>query len=159
MCFFMHGVEIYKSTTLREKWTRLRHSPDHPLSQRALSRRAAGSYPVFFDRRRAELSRAEPQRIMRERRRQTAGAARSSLHLLGPAGATLGRGGQRWLKVLHCREPPRCMRGVTLCPGSLALRERPRTKRDAMLVPWTQHRRAVLQCSADRIITLPERGR
>ena len=80
----MHGVEIYKSTTLREKWTRLRHSPDHPLSQRALSRRAAGSYPVFFDRRRAELSRAEPQRIMRERRRQTAGVARSSLHLPGP---------------------------------------------------------------------------
>ena len=46
-----------------------------------------GSYQVFFDRRRAELSRAEPQRIMRERRRQTAGAARSSLHL--PAHYTL----------------------------------------------------------------------
>ena len=49
------------------------------------------SYPVFFDRRRAELSRAEPQRIMRERRRQTAGGSRSNRHLLGWAGAALLR--------------------------------------------------------------------
>ena len=50
-----------------------------------------GNHRVFLDRRRAEVSRAEPQRIMRERRRQTAGAARSSLHLPGPAGATPSR--------------------------------------------------------------------
>ena len=48
-------------------------------------------YQVFFDRRRAELSRAEPQRIMRERRRQMAGASRSSRHLPGRAGAVLPR--------------------------------------------------------------------
>ena len=48
------------------------------------------SYPVFFDRRRAELSRAEPQRIMRERRRQTAGGSRSNRQL---AVELDGRGG------------------------------------------------------------------
>ena len=84
-----------------------------PCRTHALVRLATAvldSYPVFFDRRRAELSRAEPHRIMRERRRQTAGAARSSLHLPGPAGAVLPRRptvveavALSWATSLHAR--------------------------------------------------------